>query len=100
MQLTEKPKKKSKLTLYILIGLFAGIILGFALNKNYVNEENTRLELLDKQLSEIKAKQHATTDNAVLTSLDAEKKNINTKRNEVLQARSEEHTSELQSQSN
>lgn len=87
MELPVTPKKKSKLTLYILIGLFAGIILGFALNKNYLNEENSRLESLDKQLSEIKTQQHATTDNAILTSLEAEKKNVNTKRNEVLQAR-------------
>src|SRR5688572_18475841 len=87
MQLTEKPKKKSKLTLYILIGLFTGIILGFTLNKNYLNEENTRLELLDKQLSEIKVQQHTATDSVIIKSLEVEKKRVNSQRNEVLQAR-------------
>src|SRR5690349_16797024 len=87
MELSATPKKKSKLTLYILIGLFAGIILGFTLNKNYVLTENTELELLDNQLNEIKAQQHTTTDSAVVVSLESEKKLINTKRNAVLQAR-------------
>ena len=87
MELSTTPKKKSKLTLYILIGLFAGIILGFTLNKNYVHTENTQLELLDSQLSEVKAKLHTTTDSATVKALEAEKKTINTKRNAVLQAR-------------
>jgi Na+/H+-dicarboxylate symporter len=87
MQLPEKPKKKNKLTLYILIGLFAGIVLGFTLNRSYLTEENTRLETLDKQLTELKAKHKVATDSVVLASLDAEKKSLNTQRNEVLQAR-------------
>ena len=86
MELTEKPKKKSKLTLYILIGLFAGIALGFTLNKIYLDEENTKLELLDKRLNEIKT-EHRSADSAAATILEAEKKSVNTQRNEVLQAR-------------
>jgi len=87
MELSTTHKKKSKLTLYIVIGLFAGIILGFTLNKNYLHTENTRLEELDTQLSELKAKHHSTTDEATLKSLEAETKHVNAQRNEVLQAR-------------
>ncbi|MEO6405378.1 MAG: dicarboxylate/amino acid:cation symporter [Ferruginibacter sp.] len=38
-----QPSKRSKLTLYIGIGLVLGIITGFALNKNYVGNENQRI---------------------------------------------------------
>lgn len=87
MELPTTPKKKSRLTLYIIIGLIIGIATGFALNKNYVNEENTKLEAFDAQLSEIKAAQRNTTDSVALSALETQKKNINTQRNEVLQAR-------------
>lgn len=87
MELPSKPAKKSKLTLYIIIALIVGIAAGFVLNKNYLDEENTKLELLDAQLTEIKTKQHTATDSATSMLLEAEKKNINTQRNEVLQAR-------------
>lgn len=87
MELPAKPAKKSKLTLYIIIALIVGIVTGFVLNKNYLDEENSKLELLDAQLVELKAQQRSAADSVVIKSLEAEKKLINTKRNEVLQAR-------------
>lgn len=87
MELSTKPKKKSRLTLFIIIGLIVGIATGFILNKNYVNDENTRLEALDLRLREIKTTQHNATDSTVITTLEAEKKIVNTERNEVLHAR-------------
>jgi Na+/H+-dicarboxylate symporter len=87
MEPSKTPKKKSRLTVYIIIGLIIGIATGFALNKSYVNEENSRLEALDIRLKEIKTAQHATTDSVIINTLEAEKKTLNTERNEVLQAR-------------
>ncbi|HMV08241.1 MAG TPA: dicarboxylate/amino acid:cation symporter [Cyclobacteriaceae bacterium] len=87
MESTIKPKKKSRLTLYIIIGLFVGIATGFILNKNYVDGENARLEALDTRLKEIKAAQHSTTDSLALVSLEADKKAVNEERNAVLEAR-------------
>ena len=87
MEPASKPAKKSRLTLYIIIGLFVGIATGFMLNKNYVNEENARLETLDIRLEELKEARHNTADSVTIASLDAELKTINTERNEVLQVR-------------
>ncbi|MBI3237730.1 MAG: dicarboxylate/amino acid:cation symporter, partial [Flavobacteriia bacterium] len=41
--------KKSRLTLYIFIGLFLGIGVGVLLNKSYVNTENEGLQRIDKE---------------------------------------------------
>ena len=48
-----KPAKRSKLTLYIGVALFAGIVAGFILNKNYVGAENTKIANADIQLTHI-----------------------------------------------
>jgi Na+/H+-dicarboxylate symporter len=87
MEPSKTPKKKSRLTLYIIIGLIIGIATGFALNKSYVNEENSKLEALDIRLKEIKTAQHNSTDSVMISTLEAEKKTLNAERNEVLQAR-------------
>ncbi len=89
MELPAKPEKKSRLTLYIIIGLFVGIATGFALNKSYVHEENAKIETLDEQLKQVKAAQHTATDSATLATLAVQKQTINTERNEVLKARDE-----------
>lgn len=87
MESITQPKKKSRLTLYIIIGLIVGIATGFVLNKNYVNKENARLETLDARLKEIKGALHTTSDSVAMQTLEAEKKTLNEQRNEVLQAR-------------
>jgi Na+/H+-dicarboxylate symporter len=87
MEPTTQPKKKSRLTLFIIIGLIVGIATGFILNKNYVNEENTQLEALDLRLKEIKAAQHTATDSVAISTLEVERKTLNEQRNELLQAR-------------
>ena len=87
MELSSAPKKKSKLTLYIIIALFAGIILGFSLNKSYLAEENSRLETVDARIKTIKADQHHTTDSALIQAFTTEKNTLNKERNEILQSR-------------
>jgi Na+/H+-dicarboxylate symporter len=87
MELSSAPQKKSKLTLYIIIALFAGIILGFSLNKSYLAEENSRLETVDVRIKTIKAEQHHTTDSALIQAFTTEKNSLNKERNEILQSR-------------
>ncbi len=87
MEPSKTPKKKSRLTLYIIIGLIIGIATGFVLNKSYVDEENSKLEVLDKRIKELKAARHDTADSLTISSLEAEMKSVNTERNEVLAAR-------------
>ncbi|HEY3430161.1 MAG TPA: dicarboxylate/amino acid:cation symporter, partial [Cyclobacteriaceae bacterium] len=82
-----KPKKKSKLTLYILIALFIGILLGFTLNKTYLTTENSRLETVDAQIKTLKEQHHTATDSLVIAANEAEQKKLNTERNTILQAR-------------
>jgi Na+/H+-dicarboxylate symporter len=80
------PKKKSRLTLYIIIGLIVGIATGFILNKNYLNDDNSKLEAFDARLNEIKTELR-TADSAQQASLEIEKSTINAQRNETLSAR-------------
>ena len=87
MELSEKPKKKSKLTLYIVIALFIGIFLGFTLNKTYVTKENSQLEGLDAQIKTLKEQHHSITDSLAIASNEAEQKKLNTERNTVLPSR-------------
>lgn len=56
------PKKGSKLTLYIIIGLIAGIVLGFAFNSSYVKTENIRITQLDDSLQFVKQQITAIKD--------------------------------------
>ncbi len=79
MELPSIPKKKSKLTLYIIIALFLGIAVGFYINKNYLVEENARLVVLEKSLIEIKTTQKQTTDSTLLHELESKRKIDNQK---------------------
>src|SRR5690349_417814 len=81
------PSKKSKLTLYIIIALFAGIILGFVLNRNYINEENKALENLDAKIGLLKTELRQATDSTIYKKTEQALKSANKERNEVLQIR-------------
>jgi Na+/H+-dicarboxylate symporter len=87
MELPATPKKKSKLTVYIIIALFAGIVLGFTLNKNYVNEENGKLDAIDEQIAAKKHEHTQSTDSLQRMTLESDSKALNKERNEVLNAR-------------
>jgi len=87
MEVKTAPAKKSKLTLYILICLVAGIALGFTLNKGYVAKENTKLVELDAAIRAVNTDIKATTDEAGQARLTARKAELNQERNAVLAAR-------------
>lgn len=80
--------KKSKLTLYIIIALIAGIALGFVLNGNYLNSDNDIIAQSDVKMNVVK-KLLATTDSTTATfqNLVAEKSALIKARNEALASR-------------
>src|SRR4051812_48913607 len=81
------PPKKSKLTLYIIIGLVMGIAVGFALNKGYVDEENKSLTALDVSIAEVKQQLRDAPDSAALIPLRSKKDALGKARNTVLAQR-------------
>ncbi len=87
MEPSATPSKKSKLTLYIIIGLVLGIAVGFSLNKSYVAEENRKLIALDVSIEEVKQQLHQSSDSAVLVELNSRKDALTKERNVVLKAR-------------
>jgi len=81
------PKKKSKLTLYIIIALFAGIILGFVLNRNYLSEENKALENLDNKIGQLKNELRQAGDSTIYKKAELAIRSANKERNEILEVR-------------
>ncbi len=55
-------KKGNRLTLYIIIGLIAGIALGFWLNSSYVNKENERIAIAETRIKGIDHRLSVITD--------------------------------------
>jgi Na+/H+-dicarboxylate symporter len=79
--------KRSKITLYIIIALVAGIILGYILNQNYLDEENISLQRLDNQILDVNNKIATLKDSAIYNSLVSEKAQLSKERNAVLVSR-------------
>src|SRR6266576_3655241 len=86
MEVSGAQKKKSRLTLYIVICLFAGIILGFALNKSYLSEENKALTEIDLSILQTDGELHVADSNAY-KQLTLKKEALKKSRNEILSAR-------------
>ncbi|MEJ0029312.1 MAG: dicarboxylate/amino acid:cation symporter [Bacteroidota bacterium] len=84
MEVPSAPKKKNRLTLFILIGLFAGIILGFVLNRTYLDPINSQLESIDATIKEIQLQKSLPGDT---TALVAQIKKLSVERNAILAAR-------------
>lgn len=81
------PPKKSNLTLYIIIALFIGIIAGFALNKTYLNNENSALTNLQLSIDQATIDLRNTHDPDIKAQLNEKKKSLNIERNQLLEAR-------------
>jgi Na+/H+-dicarboxylate symporter len=81
--------KKSRLTLYIIIGLIAGIGFGFWLNSSYVKQENTTIastEVLLKSTQSLRKNITDTTSESYIT-LSAQAKTLSKTKSETLEAR-------------
>ena len=82
-----QPKKKSNLTLYIIIALTVGIGLGFVLNKSYVANENKQLESLEVSLQQVQHQLSQPFDSTQGIRLEAKRKSIIKERGTVISAR-------------
>ncbi len=87
MELPSTPPKKSKLTLYIIIALFAGIAMGFVLNKNYLNEENKSLTTVQASIDETNEALRVSTDSTGREQLLEKKKTLGKERGAILSVR-------------
>lgn len=80
------PTKKSRLTLYIIICLFAGIGLGFILNQTYLDGENLSLQNIDQSIAALTLQIKAAPDSEK-SALEQQKTELNKQRNSILTAR-------------
>jgi Na+/H+-dicarboxylate symporter len=87
MELPSAPRKKSKLTIYIIIALFAGIAMGFVLNKSYISKENQSIAALQISLDEVTESISASTDSTIRAQLIEKKKGLNKEQNTILNER-------------
>jgi Na+/H+-dicarboxylate symporter len=86
MEIPEAPKKKNRLTLYILICLVVGITLGFILNRTYMEQVNKDLETIDLAIKDVQL-QKSTADEATMVTLNAKLEELGNDRNEILRQR-------------
>lgn len=87
MELSSVPKKKSRLTLYIIIALFAGIAMGFVLNKSYIHQENQSIATLQLSIDQVTQSISSTTDSAAHAQLMEKKKSLSKEQNAILNER-------------
>ena len=82
-------KQGNRLTLYIIIALVAGIILGFVLNTGYVRPENLRIAQTEDSLKLLKRELAAVGDStaAAFQQLSALKIELSAERSAALEAR-------------
>ncbi|MEI9918812.1 MAG: dicarboxylate/amino acid:cation symporter [Bacteroidota bacterium] len=84
MEVPQPPKKKSRLTLFILIALVLGIALGFVLNTTYMDPVNAQLESIDGIIKETQLQKSLPGDT---TALVAQLKKLAVERNAILAKR-------------
>lgn len=84
-------KKGNRLTLYIIIALFLGIILGYILNQQYVQKENAALASAELTIKETTSKITAIQDTtqAQYKALAAERSAAIKERNSAINKRNE-----------
>jgi L-cystine uptake protein TcyP (sodium:dicarboxylate symporter family) len=84
-----QPPEKSKLTLYIIISLIAGVALGFGLNKSYLSEDNEALKKTDLSIQQVQEEIKQTRDSLVIKQLEKKRKDLGKERGAILTARDE-----------
>lgn len=87
MEVTKAPATKSRLTLYIIIALVLGVLVGFGLNKSYVEKENEKITTLDNAIKDLKDQIKVEKDSAIRAGYEATVKSMSSERNTTLSAR-------------
>lgn len=81
------PSRKSNIARYIIVGLIAGIAVGFTLNEQYLAAENEKLAVLDVAISQVEAQALQASDDAGKAKIETMRKALNEERNAVLAER-------------
>lgn len=87
MEVNTAPAKKSRLTLYIIIALVLGVLVGFGLNKSYVEKENAKIANFDAAIKDFKDQIKVEKDSAILAGYQATVKTMSDERSATLSAR-------------
>jgi Na+/H+-dicarboxylate symporter len=78
---------KSRITLYIIICLIAGIALGLVLNKTWLEAENLELEKVQLSLDGVTTQLKQAKDSATVVLLLAQKQTIQKQKSEIVNSR-------------
>ena len=87
MEHTNIPKTKTRLPLYILVGLFAGILLGIILHTNYLADDNATLQTIERGVHEITSQLSRESDSNARLILEQKHKDLSQQHTAVLAAR-------------
>ena len=81
------PHMKRGLPLYILVGLLAGILLGVVLHTNYLADDNTSLQAIERGVQEITDQISLLSDSSMRLQLEHKRKELSQHHTAVLAAR-------------
>ena len=87
MEHTNTPKTKTRLPLYILVGLFAGVLLGIVLHTNYLADDNTALQTFERGVQEITSQLSRESDSSARLLLEQQHKDLSQQHIAALAAR-------------
>jgi Na+/H+-dicarboxylate symporter len=87
MEPSKISKTTTKLPLYILVGLLAGVVLGIVLHANYLADDNTTIQTIERGVQEITRQLSRESDRNVRFQLEQQQKDLSQQHSAVLAAR-------------
>lgn len=87
MEPSKISKTTTRLPLYILMGLLAGVVLGTVLHANYLADDNTTIQTIERGLLEITGQLSQESDRNVRLQLEQQQKVLFRQHSAVLTAR-------------
>ena len=87
MESSNSPTMKRRLPLYILVGLLAGIVLGVVLHTNYLADDNTSLQAIERSVQEITDQLSLASDGSARLQLEQKQRDLSKQHNAALAAR-------------
>ena len=87
MEPSKTSKTTTRLPLYILVGLFAGIVLGVVFHTNYLADDNTTLHTIERGLQEIPGQLSRESNSSARLLLEQQHKDLSQQHTAALAAR-------------
>jgi Na+/H+-dicarboxylate symporter len=87
MEPSKVSKTTTRLPLYILIGLLAGVVLGIVLHTNYLADDNTTIQTIDRNVQETTRHLSQESDRNLRLQLDQQLKDLSQQHSVVQAAR-------------